>query len=99
MALIISDRIRAKLADKHGGVEEREILEAFANRDAEFLIDNREEHQSDPPTEWFVAETDRGRVLKVVFVNSDGNIYIKSAYTPNQEAIDFYRRKAKKEDA
>ena len=95
MTYIISPRVRAKLDQKHGGVSESEIDEAFANRDGAFLIDIREEHKTNPPTEWFVSQTDRGRLIKVVFVNrKDGTIEIKSAYTPEQPTIDFYNRAA-----
>lgn len=95
MTYIISPRVRAKLDQKHGGVSESELDEAFANRDGDFLIDTREEHKTNPPTEWFVAQTDRGRLLKVVFVNRmDGTIEIKSAYTPEQPTIAFYKRVA-----
>lgn len=67
MNLKISDHVRNKLLRKHG-VGEQDILECFANRCGGWLRDQREKHQTDPPTVWFVSKTDRGRLLKVVFV-------------------------------
>ncbi len=92
-ALVISPEIRAKLKIKHS-VEESEVIEAFANRERGFLIDIREEHLTDPPTEWFVAETDRGRKLKICFVRTNGNIYLKTAYTAESHIVDIYERHA-----
>ncbi len=47
--LIISASIRAKLADKHQ-VTEREVEQCFENIDGPLLIDNREDHRTEPPT-------------------------------------------------
>lgn len=92
MALRISDGVRNKLASKHG-VSEDEIVQCFANRSGQFLEDTREAHRSDPPTEWFIAETDFGRELKVVFVNpGKGDIFIKSAFEPNQRERRIYQK-------
>lgn len=93
MSLILSPAIRAKLKVKHC-VDEKEIEQAFANRSRGFLVDTREEHLTNPPTEWFVAETDRGRKLKVCFVREFGNIYIKSAYEVEQYIVDIYEKHA-----
>lgn len=92
MALQISPGIRHKLTAKHG-VSEQEIIECFANRVGGFLEDNREDHSSDPPTRWFVAETDHGRKLKVVFIQiPDGTILIKTAYEANSEEKRIYSK-------
>lgn len=64
------------------------MTQCFANWDTSYapMIDDREEHATDPPTRWFVAETDRGRRLKVIFVwYEDGRIHLKSAYEANNE--------------
>ncbi|MBE1276331.1 ADP-ribosyl-(dinitrogen reductase) hydrolase [Enterovibrio baiacu] len=90
MSLVISPSVRKKLATRHH-VTEEEILECFANREAGFLLDMRENHQSDPPTQWFVAETDRGRKLKVAFINSpDKGIIIRTCYEANPDEIRIY---------
>jgi hypothetical protein len=43
-----------------------------------------------PPTEWFIAETDTGRRLKVVFMEYPDRIVIKSAYEPSIEEESIY---------
>ncbi|MEE9692111.1 hypothetical protein ACV1C4_17915 [Aeromonas hydrophila] len=93
MALIVSAAVRAKLKVKHC-VEESEVIEAFANREKGFLIDTREDHQTNPPTEWFIAETDRGIKLKVCFMRRNGDIHIKTAYAANQIEIGIYNKYA-----
>jgi hypothetical protein len=46
---------------------------------------------------WFVAETDYGRKLKIVFIQrSDGRIDIKTAYEANPTEIEIYERVSKK---
>ena len=87
--LVIAPAIREKLTTDHG-VKEGEVHECFMNRVGPYLDDEEEEHQTDPPTEWFLAETDKGRLLKVIFVCRDGNIYLKSAYDANPKTIRIY---------
>ncbi|WP_421210713.1 hypothetical protein [Aeromonas enteropelogenes] len=91
MALIVSATVRAKLKVKHN-IEESDVVEAFANRGKGFLTDTREDHLTDPPTEWFIAETDRGVTLKVCFLLKNGNIHIKTAYVANPKEIEIYNR-------
>jgi hypothetical protein len=93
MALVISQRVRDKLASKPTPVNEDEIIQCFANRLGEYLLDEREDNKTDPPTKWFVAETDYGRKLKVVFMHKeDVGVIIKTAYDPNSEEIRIYRK-------
>jgi hypothetical protein len=92
MALVLSRRVREKLASKTPPVSEDEILQCFANRSGRYLLDHREQNQTDPPTRWFLAETDYGRVLKVVFIQKDQLVVIKTAYDPNGIERDIYRR-------
>ena len=92
MNLYISDRIREKLKDDHK-VEECEIIECFANRDGRVFEDTRANNQTDPATLWFVAETNRGRILKIVFIQyPDGKISIKTAYIPEDGSDRLYDR-------
>jgi uncharacterized DUF497 family protein len=95
MKLIASDWVREKLLSKHG-VTLAEIGECFANRDGGLLEDVRERHRTNPPTQWFIAETDHLRWLKVVFVQRRGPsntfIEIRTAYEPNQEEVRIYRK-------
>ena len=69
--LYIAPAIRTKLLYKHD-VREHEIEEAFANREGGFLEDERAEHITIPPTQWFIAETNHGRRLKIVFIADSG---------------------------
>ena len=91
MALFISPKVGVKLANKTPPVTQEEIVQCFANRNGTFLRDTRERHQSDPPTRWFIAETDFGRKLKVVFIPRNGKtIIIRTAYGPNKEEMRIY---------
>jgi hypothetical protein len=100
MTIHLSTRIRKKLEERHG-VTEEEIRQCFRNLEGEFLADDREEHRTNPPTYWFIAETNTQRKLKIVFIASavqsaDGarktRIDIKTAYPPNAVEIDIYER-------
>jgi len=87
MKFVVAGRIRQKLKEKHG-VTPEEIEQCFFNRTGHFLEDTREEHRTHPPTQWFIAETDAGRRLKVVFVEDvdADEIHIKTSYEPNASA-------------
>ena len=91
MALKCSQNVVQKLRLKHG-VSLDEIQQCFANRSGGLLEDIREEHKTEPPTQWFIAESDYGRVLKVVFVAKDGDIIIKTAYEANENEINIYQK-------
>lgn len=94
-----SDRLLNKLDGKHD-VTEKEVKECFYNSDDEDdLEDSREEHTTVPPTQWFLAYTNKGRLLKVVFVYREENktFYIKTAYEPNDdERRIFYHQTGKR---
>lgn len=87
----ISKKIQAKLLDKHD-VTEKEVHECFLNREGDSFKDIREEHLTDPPTLWFVAETNRRRKLKICYVHKDDQIMIKTAYPANAIEISLYER-------
>lgn len=90
MKIIISKDVKEKLLEKHG-VEAREVEQCFENKCGLFLEDDREEHRTDPPSLWFIAPTNKGRSLKVIFIfSTSGNIYLKSAYEPEADAITIY---------
>lgn len=84
-----SDSVLLKLTKKHK-VSVGEVLECFANRVGPSLTDKRLNHQTNPPTRWFIAETDMGRKLKVVYILVDNSFEVKTAYPPNQTEIDIY---------
>lgn len=92
MALVISPRVREKIANKNPPVTGAEIRQCFGNRLGKYLYDEREDNRTDPPTKWFIAETDFGRNLKVVFIQRDGDVFIRTAYKPNREEIRIYKK-------
>jgi hypothetical protein len=85
----ISLAIKDKLRNKHG-VTEVEVAQCFENRCGVFLVDDREDHQTDPASLWFIAPTNKERSLKIVFMFIDGNVHIKTAYEPNADEIAIY---------
>ncbi len=97
MALHISLKVRAKLAQPDHNVTEEEIEQCFANRCGQTCTDIRPEHQTPIPTEWFVAETDYGRELKIVYIHDKTNrtIDIKSAYPATAEIIRIFDKYSK----
>ena len=95
MTLLMSTKIRTKLANKIPPVSLEEIKECFATRDYTYLEDERENNRTIPPTWWFISDTFMGRKLKIVFIELDSkDIAIKTAYEPNQDEIRFYRKYA-----
>jgi len=91
LSLVISKKIEVK----HRTKQPAEVEECFYNRTKGSLIDNRENHKTKPPTEWFIAKTDNERLLKVIFVLENGKIYIKSCFDTDSASIRIYERKAK----
>ena len=96
MAIVISERIREKLTSRHQ-VTDQEVHQCFANRTGHLLTDNRERHRTDPPTRWFIAPTNRGRLLKVCFV-PDGDFYLRTCYAPDETELAIYRKHGKPTD-
>lgn len=92
MALVISASVQAKLAAKRPPVTGAEIEQCFANRTGIYLLDEREEHASDPPTRWFIAETYYGRKLKVVFIQKGEDSVIRTAFDPNAIEMRIYSK-------
>jgi hypothetical protein len=95
MRIAISPQVAAKLNEKHG-VTPDEVRQCLENRGGGFLEDNREEHRTDPPTQWFIGETNRGRKLKVVFIQRQTptglRVDIRTAYPPNDTEIRIYEK-------
>ena len=70
----------------------QEVQQCFANRTGRYLKDTRARHKTNPPSQWFIAETDKGRKLKIVFLIDKGNLVIKSAFEPEDAAVRIYFR-------
>ncbi len=93
--LSISHGVRTKLDHKTPPVTEKEIAQCFDNKCGVNLLDDREDNQTDPPTLWFIAETNRGRLLKIVYIFKNGTCHIKTAYDPNELEIALYDKYGK----
>jgi hypothetical protein len=93
----INDSIVKKLNDKHN-VTTSEVRECFDNVTNGFLIDSREEHITDPPSHFFIAKTNKGRRLKIIFMYFEfkKKFIIKSAFEADQKAIGFYEKMTRK---
>ncbi|MGP5203869.1 hypothetical protein ACTXKB_14020 [Psychrobacter aquimaris] len=85
---VFSSRITEKLETKHG-VTQQEVKQCFNNSSGVTVEDTREEHATNPPTQWFIAITDSGRELKVVFIYDEEEevIYVKTAFKANETNI------------
>jgi hypothetical protein len=89
--LNISDAVANKLRIKHQ-VERREVEHCFENRVGRLLEDIRVKHKTHPPTLWFLAKTNQGRVLKIVYIQSGMTIDLKSAFEPNAVELALYAK-------
>lgn len=89
--LRISHAVLVKLKDKHG-VERQEVEQCFQNRTGKLLMDTREQHKTHPPTLWFLARSNRGRLLKIVYIQKSGVVHLRSAFEPNDTEIGIYAR-------
>lgn len=89
MTIVISKEIEEKLRTKHQ-VTSKEVQECLANCTGKLLTDNREQHRTNPPTNWIIAETNQRRELKVCFIIIEGAIHIKSAFEPNEKERRIY---------
>lgn len=90
MSLIISPQVLEKLSNKTPPVSKREVEQCFDNRIGTFLYDEREGNKTDPPTQWFIANTNKNRNLKIVFVRVGKDVHLKTAYDPNAEEVRIY---------
>jgi len=88
-----SELVLEKLKTKHN-VSYTEVNQCFINIDGGFLEDDRDDHATRPITEWFIAETNKERKLKICFVQVGTEIDIKTAYEPNAEEIRIYEKYA-----
>lgn len=90
MRIVISDDIRAKLQAKHD-VSPKDVRECFENRMGCFLIDDREQHRTDPPTLWFISPNNHNRLLKVCFVLRGDVVYLRTCYPPDAVELSIYK--------
>jgi uncharacterized DUF497 family protein len=87
----ISEHVLEKLSTKHK-VTIQEIRQCFLNRNGLYLVDLRPNNATNPKTEWFLAITNKGRLLKVCFIQVGQMIEIKTSYEPNATEVEIYNR-------
>lgn len=85
----ISQATLDKLRDKHD-VTAREVEQCFENIEGPLLIDEREDHKSDPPTLWFISRTNKNRLLKVAYIQRGGIVQVRTCYEPNEAEMQIY---------
>jgi len=90
--LITSEPILTKLGGKNPPINRTEVVQCFQNKSGKSLLDTREKHASNPPTQWFVAPTNAGRLLKVVYILRDGKVFLRSAFEPNADELYIYKQ-------
>lgn len=92
--LFISEDVLKKLSEKTPPVSRKEVEHCFSNRVKGLLTDSRAHNQTTPPTLWFLAPTNQGRVLKIVYIQREQIIHLRTAYDPNHEEERIYKQHA-----
>ena len=89
--LKITAAIQHKLKTKYL-VEVAGVRQFFLNKNGKLLTDNRALTKTNPPTLWFIARTNKNRLLKIVYIQKDMQIILKTAYEPNEAELAIYAR-------
>ena len=89
--LLISAKVLEKLKSRHNVVRS-EVEQCFTNLSGKLLTDDRELRKTKPPTLWFIAKTNRGRLLKIVYIQKGVDVILKSAFDPNATELGIYAR-------
>ena len=55
-------------------------------------MDTRALTKTNPPTLWFIARTNKNRLLKIVYIQKNMQIILKTAYEPNEAELAIYAR-------
>lgn len=92
MTIRISDDVLNKIAGRN--ITPKDVNQCFLNRELGLCEDTRAEHLTDPITRWFVAETDKGRTLKIMYVPGKDGVDLKSAYDATDAIIRIYKKYA-----
>lgn len=98
MGIIISKEVEQKIgAEDHGCITVKEVHECFANHCGAYAYEQRPHHKTDKgeATPWFVADTNQGRTLKVMFVRDGSDVHLKSAYPATENVKRIYDKFAK----
>ena len=89
--LSITTGVFEKLKGRHF-IDRSEVEQCFLSRTGKDLIDHRARNRTNPPTYWFLSKTNKGRFLKIVYIQIVQEVILKSAFEPNEEEIEIYRR-------
>lgn len=98
MSILISDGVLTKIgAEDHGSLSRRDVEEAFANNSAGYCYEQHKEHftPNGEPSLWFVAYTNHGVRLKVMFVREREDVHVKSAYPATDRVTAIFEKHAK----
>lgn len=89
--LVVSPAVEAKLKRDHG-VDLAEVRQCFHNKQGKLLVDNRALNRTNPPTLWFIADTNKARPLKIVYIQIGLQVHLKTAYDPNDVEKAIYAK-------
>ena len=92
--LVVAAGTEGKLKSKHG-VTLAEVRQCFLNKNGRLLTDNRALVKTNPPTLWFIADTNKARALKIVYIQIGLQVHLKTAYKPNDVELAIYRKYGK----
>lgn len=87
--LVVSAVILGKITNRHN-VTIAEVRQCFLNRKGRLLVDNRALTKTNPPTLWFIADTNKVRTLKIVYIQDGLQVHLKTAYEPNEVETAIY---------
>ena len=87
--LVVSEFVLNKIITGHN-VTIAEVRQCFLNRNGRLLVDNRILTKTNPPTLWFIADTNKVRTLKIVYIQDGLQVHLKTAYEPNEVETAIY---------
>ncbi len=89
--VIPSQEISDKLAKRQ--IDEFDIRACLANREGTFVEETKLTHITNPASYWFIAEDDKGRILKISFMyyTAAAEMHIKSAFEASEKQINEYK--------
>ena len=93
MGIVISKDVEEKIgSESHGNICVKEVHECFANHCGGYAYEHHPEHKNDKgkATPWFVADTNHGRTLKVMFVRRGNDVHVKSVYPATENVQRIY---------
>ena len=93
--LVVSAAVESKITTSHN-VTIAEVRQCLLNRKGRLLVDNRVLTKTNPPTLWFIADTNKVRALKIVYIQVGLQVHLKTAYEPNEVETAIYLKHGSK---